>query len=35
MIVNGTDLFILALVVGYVLARWRLYRHLQDRRRVR
>ena len=35
MSVTGTDLFIAALVVGYVLARWRLHRHLQARRRTR
>lgn len=33
--VNGTDLFIAVLVIGYVFARWRLYRHLQARRRAR
>lgn len=32
---NGTDLFIAALLVGYVFARWRLHRHLQARRRAR
>jgi hypothetical protein len=35
MTVNGTDLFIAVLVVGYVFARWRLQRHLQARRRER
>jgi hypothetical protein len=35
MTVNGTDLFIAVLVVGYVVARWRLHRHLQVRRRAR
>jgi len=35
MTVNGTDLFIAVLVVGYVVARWRLHRHLQTRRRAR
>jgi hypothetical protein len=33
--VNGTDLFVAVLVVGYVFARWRLHRHLQTRRRTR
>lgn len=35
MTVSGTDLFIAALVVGYVLARWGLHRHLLARRRTR
>ena len=35
MTVNSTDLFIAALVVGYIFARWRLHRHLQARRRAR
>ena len=35
MTVNGTDLFIAALVVGYFLARGRLHRHLQAKRRAR
>ena len=35
MTVNGTDLFIAVLVVGYVVARWRLHRHLKDKRRAR
>jgi hypothetical protein len=29
---NGLDLFIWALVGGYLLARWRLYRWQQQRR---
>jgi hypothetical protein len=32
---TGTDVFIAALLLGYVLARWRLHRHLQDKRRAR
>jgi hypothetical protein len=35
MSVNSTDLFIAALVVGYIVARWRLHRHLKDKRRAR
>ncbi len=35
MTVNGTDLFIAALGVGYVYARWCLHRHLLARRRAR
>ena len=35
MTVNGTDLFVAALVVGYVFARWRLHRHRLARRRAR
>lgn len=35
MTVNGTDLLIAVLVVGYVFARWRLHRHLMTKRRVR
>ncbi len=35
MTVTGTDLFIAALVVGYIFARWRLHRHLLARRRAR
>jgi hypothetical protein len=35
MTVNGTDLFIGLLMVGYIFARWRLHRYLQARRRAR
>jgi len=35
MTVSGTDLFIAALVAGYLFARWRLHRHLLARRRTR
>ena len=35
MTLTGTDLFIAALLVGYLFARWRLHRHLQARRRAR
>ena len=35
MTVTGADLFIAALLFGYLVARWRLHRHLQARRRAR
>ena len=35
MTLTGSDLFIAALLVGYLYARWRLYRHLLAKRRAR
>jgi hypothetical protein len=35
MTVTGTDLLIAVLLVCYILARWRLHRHLRARRRAR
>jgi hypothetical protein len=35
MTLTGTDLLIAALVVGYIVARWRLHRHLKEKRRAR
>jgi hypothetical protein len=33
--ISGTDLFIAALVLGYIVARWQLHLHLKSKRRAR